>query len=93
MDATDTRERKRPDLPFGRGVVFPSETVQEEFKDLPCKFCDSSDYGLPSLVNIRCELYWEHVHVVSKSRSVCTRYGHGYKIREGTDSSPRSRPG
>jgi len=72
---TDERKRKRQDLPFGRGVVFPSQRAQVEFINHPCKFCDSEEYGLPNLVNIECELYWEHIHLRSCARSVCARYG------------------
>lgn len=75
---------KRPDLPFGRGIVFPVTDVQTKFRMDACAFCDDDHYGLPYLVNNRSELYWEHVNPTNGTRSVCSRYGQGHSIREGS---------
>lgn len=80
----------RPDLPFGRGTFFPSRDAQTRFEDCACRHCDSSQHGLPHLVNNASELYWEHVHETSGSRSVCTRYGRGHSVKE--ETLPEGRP-
>ena len=40
----DTRERKRPDLPFGRGQIFPHQVAQYRFERCACAQCD--EHGL-----------------------------------------------
>ena len=74
------KPRKRPDLPFGRGQIFPAEAAQDRFEKYPCAECD--EHGLPHLVNIECELWWEHYR---GGRTACTRYSHGTTgIKEGS---------
>lgn len=74
--------RKRPDLPFGRGTVFPSAEAQALFANRACRGCDL--YGLPWLVNNASELYWEHVHPTHKARwGGCRRFG-AHTVRDGS---------
>lgn len=72
------------------GTVFPSEDAQKRYPlDVyPCGYCSHADFGLPYLTDNPSELYWHHVHPVSKSRAGCSRFNTGRSLgehpREGT---------